>query len=235
MKKSIIYTLTFFTFTIFHMMNVNAQIQIGATGTYAIPMGAFGAAPTIENGSNSSGINNLVGTANSGTGGGLFAKYFINENMAIGVSFNYLSFTGQEIKMNLLNPFPFVTLPSITGSFTSMPIALTYDYYFGTDKIKPFVGIELGYITTNATHNFPGMYTSSGSDSSQTVKLSGFFVAPVVGCTYAVTDNIDILASLKYGIGMNKLDFDKVANSPNVGIPSTSYLGLNIGVAYNIK
>lgn len=67
-------------------------------------------------------------------GGGLQYRYFVKPNVAIGLSGKYLM---EELKRDLSSK-------SIRGKATTVPINLLAEYYFKTEGIRPYAGIEAG-------------------------------------------------------------------------------------------
>lgn len=137
--------------------------------------------------------------AGTGFGGGINAKYMFNENMGAGLGFSYLSFPGKDFADGI--------------NFTIMPITANFTYYFMTETLKPYAGIDLG------------LYTAS-SDADGAESESDFGFAPVVGMEYAFTDALALNVNLKYNYIMSK-DDDK-------GTEDTSFLGINVGIVYSL-
>jgi len=190
------------------------KISFGLNFGGAFPMGAFGAAPVND-------INhgNFIGTAGGGFSFGLHGRYHVNDNIAVGLNVGYSIFAAQS--------FPNQS-SSVVGAFAVLPMMAAFDYYFMTDEIKPYAGLELGIISTSVVY----------TDGSQTISASGSGVAfaPVVGCRFDLTEHFGLMANIKYMYGMNehKFDLTTAANNANfdVGIPSTGYLGVNVGVNF---
>ncbi|MCF0055824.1 outer membrane beta-barrel protein [Dyadobacter sp. CY356] len=67
-------------------------------------------------------------------GGGVQYRYFVKPNVAIGISGKYLM---EELKREL-------STKSIRGKATNIPINLLAEYYFKTEGIRPYAGIEAG-------------------------------------------------------------------------------------------
>ena len=198
--------------------HANAQISVGLTGGVGMPMGAFGAAPTVDFNN-----NNIVGTAKTGYGGTLFGRYHINDNLAVGANITYLSFTSQAMSIP--------GFPDITGLFSTMSYSAAVEYYFMTEDIKPYAGIELGFLTNSGSFTQPAF----GGSPAQTADVSsnGLAFAPVVGLRYKLVDNLDVLLNIKYMMAFNEHKFDANKNN-DMGMPATTFLGINIGVQYTI-
>ncbi|MEO6684545.1 MAG: hypothetical protein ABIN24_01215, partial [Dyadobacter sp.] len=67
-------------------------------------------------------------------GGGFQYRYFVKPNVAVGVAGRYLM---EELKRDL-------STKSIRGTATNIPINLLAEYYFKTEGIRPYAGIEAG-------------------------------------------------------------------------------------------
>ncbi|GLU52496.1 outer membrane beta-barrel protein [Dyadobacter frigoris] len=67
-------------------------------------------------------------------GGGAQYRYFVKPNVAVGISGRYLM---EELKRDL-------STKSIRGKATNIPINLLAEYYFKTEGIRPYAGIEAG-------------------------------------------------------------------------------------------
>jgi len=177
-----------------------------------VPMGAFGATPTITIDPLGN-ITSLISTATGGFSLGIHGRYFINDNIAAGLNIGY-SFLGAQQFAGA----------NAAGTISVMPIMAAIDYYFSTEKFKPFAGLELGFIHTKAS--IPaGFLTYTGTGN-------GFAFAPVVGVQYDLTDNIGVLFNAKYMVGMNEHKWDGNTNGTDVGVAPTSYIGYNLGVNF---
>ncbi|MES2558616.1 MAG: outer membrane beta-barrel protein [Bacteroidota bacterium] len=146
------------------------------------------------------------GGIKTGFGGELQGRYHLNDNMAVGLSLGYYSWGTVEI-------------PGFTTSFTTMPIMGGFDYYFSTDDFKPFAGIELGYTTWSSEvsgeiFGIPFEASSSGG---------GLALAPVIGASYAINDQLDVFGRAKYFYGMTE--------DTGTGAPNLTYIGINAGVS----
>jgi hypothetical protein len=95
--------------------------------------------------------------ANMGFGINLNGKYMFKENMAVGLNLGYNRF-GAEIS---------------DVSFSMIPVTGLFEYHFGGDAIKPYVG-------------------ESSSDSELYFGLS-----PVVGILYDLKENLKLCANIK--------------------------------------
>lgn len=208
MKKSITKMIAVAGIVAASMFTSNAQISVGLTGGMGLPMGDM--------------ADKAKMSADLGFGGGITARYWLNEKMAVGLNASYFSFGVQD-------------LPSgVTASIAVMPITAAFDYYFMEDGIKPFVGLELGMINVSPKSN----QTSNGLNFEATASTTGLLVAPVVGVTYGITDAIDISLNAKYMYGMTDGKIDFTTKAPGYSKTdsqdwyATTYVGINLGVSY---
>ncbi|MDR1679558.1 MAG: porin family protein [Prevotellaceae bacterium] len=139
----------------------------------------------------------------SGTGFGLAAngEYLATENIGIGAQLGYYSFGEKE---------------SGSGSWSIVPITVTGKYYFMTEGLKPYAGLDLGFYSLSYEVDL-GILGANVSTSE-----TKFGLAPVVGLQYDFSDNWALDANLKYNY---------ITTS---GDAVTSF-GINVGVVYSIK
>lgn len=186
------------------MFTSNAQISVGLTGGVGLPMGDFGDKAKLN-----------LGT---GFGGGITARYWLNEKMAVGLNASYFSFTPNDIPSGA------------TASMSVLPISAGFDYYFMEEGIKPFAGLELGIVNNSIS--------SSSSGIDVTGSKTGLIVAPVLGVAYGITDAIDVSLNAKYMYGMTDGKIDLTAKGNGVSLTqsqdyfNTTYVGVNLGVSY---
>ena len=190
----------------------NAQIAIGLTGGFGSPMGDMASKDKFSLG--------------NGFGGGLSGRYFLNDNMAVGLNIGYYSFSFHDVP------------PAITSnSYYNLPITAAFDYYFMDEGFKPYAGLELGYIHTSYK------LTQDVSGVSVDIKGSkgGLLFAPVVGVAYELNDNLDILLNAKYMYGLTegKTDLEMTASgqsqTTSVDYYNTTFLNVNLGVSYRLS
>jgi opacity protein-like surface antigen len=192
------------------MLTSNAQVSVGLTGGLGLPMGDMASKDKMNIG--------------NGFGGGITARYWLNEKMAVGLNASYFSFTPNDIPSG------------VTASMSVLPISAGFDYYFMEEGIKPFVGLELGMVNNSIKFS----QTVSGVTAESTASKTGLLVAPVVGIAYGVTDAIDISLNAKYIYGMTdgKVDVKTTFNGNSTTISqdwyNTTYVGINLGVSYKI-
>ncbi|MCF2444118.1 porin family protein [Dyadobacter sp. CY345] len=80
------------------------------------------------------GITNQSDDSDGAYGFGAQYRYFVKPNMAIGLSAKYIT---EDINREL-------SLKTIRGRATNIPVNLMGEYYFGSRGIKPYVGLEVG-------------------------------------------------------------------------------------------
>ncbi|NLL28183.1 MAG: outer membrane beta-barrel protein [Bacteroidales bacterium] len=136
-----------------------SQLQLGAQLGPQIPIGDLGDAFNTSFGLNVSG------------------KYFIQDNMAVGLNLGKHWFgTG-----------------SSNASFSSMPVTGLFEYYFGSSDFKPYVGMDLGLYIAR------GKVSWGGSSYASSEAYFGF--APKLGFAYYISyisNNIAVTVDAKF-------------------------------------
>lgn len=194
----------------------NAQISIGLTGGFGTAMDL--AKPLGGNGDKLASEN--------GFGGGITGRYWLNDNMAVGINANYFSFKTKDVPSG------------VTSSYSVLPISLAFDYYFMNDGFKPFAGLEAGYMIGSWIAKYDANYAGNGNPAFESsFKNNGLFVAPVVGAAYGINDNFDIILNAKYMLGLNggKQDLSySISGFPSmqIDIEASSFVNVNLGVSY---
>lgn len=184
--------------------NANSQISVGLTGGVGLPMGEFG--------------DKAKGAAETGFGGGIQGRYAINDNIHAGIGLGYYMFKGPEFDLSALGG------PKFTSSYSIMPITLSGEYYFMTDGFKPFATIDLGMYGWGSKVE-SSAYTVSGVNFPATTtekKETKFGFGIGAGAAYGLSDNLDIMGSLKYN------SFSATSGTSTISI---SWIGINVGVA----
>jgi hypothetical protein len=204
MKKKILLKL-FFCLII---NQLNAQIRLGASFGYALPTGDFG---TINK---------------SGFGGSIGTKHQLSPRFALTNSFGFYAFgrSGGDIgdfvkKLGLSDGT--AQLISLINSVSAekievpkvnfFPINLGFEYYILTDKIRPYLGLDMGmYVndTEDINLNFGRVITQYYQSIGQAIPSSllallptlnnsnfplngndtNFGLAPTVGCNYQLSE-----------------------------------------------
>ncbi|MFY7732275.1 MAG: OmpW family outer membrane protein [Bacteroidia bacterium] len=202
MKKTILKMIAVAGIVTGSVFTSNAQIAIGLTGGMGLPMGDMS--------------NKDKGSLGSGFGGGLTGRYFLNDNMAVGVNISYFSFTVNDVPSG------------VTASYNNMPITAAFDYYFMDEGFKPYAGLEAGFINAS--------YKTSANSTDINFSKGGLLVAPVVGFAYGINDNIDLMLNAKYMYGMTsgKQDVTVSGTSVSVDTYDATFLNFNLGVSYKL-
>lgn len=205
------------------------KFSFGLTLGAAIPTGSFAASPVLDETDPPSGppvLRNMVGTAAGGFSFGLHGRYHINEHMAAGINTGYTLMIAQDFPNSSID----------VGAMAIFPLMGAFDYYFMTEKFRPFVGVEAGLLSTSV------LYSSSNYSGTISASSTGFGVAPVIGARIELGRHFGLLANIKYMQGFNKHDFGgPYTASPSsgeygdidVGLPATSYLAINVGVNFS--
>jgi len=140
-------------------------------------------------------MGDFADVAKTGIGINIGGKYMLNEKMAVGANFGYFKM-GEKVDGMKISLMP------IMGSFT---------YYFGNDKMKPYVGADLGFYSVKV--DIEGLGDNSETD---------FGFAPTVGIEYGINDKFSLDVNAKY----NYINSDPDAQS---------FIGINVGIVYNLK
>lgn len=113
-------------------------------------------------------------------GGGVQYRYFVRPNVAVGISGKYLM---EELKREL-------SAKTIRGKAVNIPINLMAEYYFKTQGIRPYAGIEAGLnILKIEGYNIV---------MDQTVLRPG--VAPKIGIVLPLGKRLSFMAEASYQV-----------------------------------
>lgn len=134
---------------------------------------------------------------NIGFGGNVVGKYMLNDNMAIGLNIGYNSF-GSDVD-------------GVSSSM--MPITALYEYHFGENEFKPYIGADLGLYNYSwkMEIDMPFVGKTKIDDSKM---YFGF--APTAGVLYGLSDKFGLCGNVKYHIITTEGS-------------SSSFLGINVG------
>jgi hypothetical protein len=228
---------------IFCFDNSFAQLRLGLSGGYALPTGDFG---TINK---------------NGWGGSASAKYSLSDRFALTSNLSFYAFGrgGEDIgrfaealglsattaallnAINATSPNK-IKIPKVNF----FPINIGFEYYLLTDKIRPYLGLDVGMyvrntedVTLNLAQLITQYYTTIGQPvpvglqpliavlNTSQLALNGndanFGIAPVLGCYYQLNEKLN-------------LDFNFKANSVFVPEKKSAalVLGFNLGLFYSL-
>lgn len=151
-------------------------------------------------------LGNFDKVANTGFGFNADAKYAVNENILIGASIGYNQFGANPAGFNLNNIFNNI-------DFTIVPILASVDYLLATEDFKPYLGVDIG------------LYNASVDLGVFELSEASFGLAPKLGFIYAINDQLDFNADIKYHLiyaDFSVLDVDIVDN--------ITFLPINLGL-----
>ena len=145
----------------------------------------------------------------TGFGFNVVGKYFLKENIAVGLNSGYLRFGIKEFSLFGAD---------FSGSTSFIPITGLFEYHFGTGKIKPYLGADLGayIVITKAEGTYQGEHQSDSNSEAH------FGFAPVAGLSAEINDNTSFWANLKY-------------NDVTASGGSATWFGINAGLIFKIK
>ena len=174
-----------FAFLCIIVFNAQAQIDIGATIGVQIPTGSFG-----------DGVK-------TGFGFNVVGKYMLKENIALGLNLGDQFFGMKDSG-----------LESGSASVSIIPITALFEYHFGSGKVKPYLGADLGLYVLTAKIKILGVKASSSN--------TYFGFAPVGGIMCELSEKMSFCANIKYNDVLSEGE-------------SSSWLGINAGIIFKIK
>jgi len=183
MKKISLLIVAFIGLIVF---NTQAQIHLGGTIGLQIPTG------------------DMADGMKTGFGLDLLGKYYLNDNIAIGLDVGWARFGVEDMGFE----------EDIDASGAFVPLTALVEYHFGTGKVKPFIGADLGLYIFKVKASYQGVSASTSE--------SYFGFAPVGGIEYDIKDNLAFTANLKYNYIM-------------IEDSNGSYLGINAGVIFKLN
>ena len=172
-------------FIVFIVFSTQAQINVGATVGVQIPTGS------------------MADGMKTGFGFDLLGKYMLNENLAVGVDIGWARFGTEDLDYE-----------DVEASGQFIPLTALAEYHFGTGKVKPFVGADLGLYIFKVKAKYQGISASTSE--------SYFGFAPLAGIEYDIKDNLAFTANLKYNYILIEDD-------------DGSYFGINVGIIYKLN
>jgi hypothetical protein len=150
-------------------------------------------------------------------GGGVQYRYFVKPNVTVGISGKYLM---EDLKREL-------TSKTIRGKAVNIPINLLAEYYFKTQGIRPYAGVEVGLnILKIEGYNVV---------IDQMVIRPG--VAPKVGIVLPLGKRLSFIAEASYQVvigSANSLLMDPLRpNNPRYEVKNSSQaVTINGGITY---
>lgn len=164
-------------------------------------------------------IGNFAGWYHTGFSVGAQGKYFLKENMAVGANLNFNSFHGNKYH-DPYNNNDWRNNSSITA-FTGL-----FQYYFSTDKLKPYIGADLGFYFWRTKGYYSYYWVNPAGHPTydyhyQTDNGTALGIAPMGGITYDITDKLVFDINLKFNLLLTE--------------SGLNHLGINFGLLYKIK
>lgn len=188
-------------------LSLSSFAQLGIKGSFALGQ------PLDENDSKIS------------MGFGVGLTYIVTEHIRAEVLFENLYRKESETSTQTI-PFLGSFETEIESKTTITPITAGASYIFLTDRLQPYVGVNLGLYKmkyeSTINNDLLSSFTDIPTSSSRTDSYFGF--QPKAGLSFAVTDNFLIDVNVKYHLVFDK---DDKLNDSN-----TSLLGGNIGLMY---
>jgi len=110
---------------------------------------------------------------------GLAALYRLDSHWAVGIEF-----IDDQARLDAFDPLP------VTGDVTFESLMANGEYRFGSDRLRPFVGVGLGW----------GRLSSDASAGTLDFDDNGdFFMAQAMaGVRYRILDTVSLMAQLRY-------------------------------------
>jgi len=171
-----------FVLLCFFYINANSQIVGGATIGLQAPSGDF--ADGVKMGF---GIN-------------LTGKYFLKENMAVGLNLGYNRFGAEDYGWDEYD---------IKATASMVPITGLFEYYFTGKSVKPYLGADLGLYRYGWKVKYEGESESDGEVY--------FGLAPTAGILYEISESLTFCANIKFHNVFGEGD-------------TVSWFGINAGV-----
>lgn len=143
--------------------------------------------------------------ASFGIGGGVWADYFVTDNIAAGLNIGFLSYGAKE------------EVEGFDYSTTMIPILLTGDWHFMPGETFDFyAGLGLGFNMTTTKTEIDFFGTVTEAEASNTAFQ---IVVPRVGVNYMLSDALG-------------LDFNTGYSLVMIEDGNADYIPLNLGIFY---
>ena len=134
-----------------------------------------------------------------GFGGAISGEYLINPNIGLGVNLGYYIMDREKVG-------------GYSATVYLMPATLTGKYYFLTEDVRPYGGVDVGLFTAGARTKVERI--------SKSYSETKFGLAPVVGCQFGLGNNLALDVNVKY-------------SHVFVDGGSDGFVGINVGVVYS--
>ena len=216
MKKK--YSITLFIFLV-SILLAKAQISVGLLSGYQLPIGK-----NIQDifYSNTPQYADFRCFSKGNIPVGISIKYKLNDKVGIYTDYNYLVNINESIDIN-----------ATTFNFSNKVHAIKVgaNYLFGTGKLKPLLGVDVGiYIWT------PKFYSTSNGTTHEVnfESNNSLGIGAKAGILYQVTDKLDILATdnFAYIFSSGTLTYKEAGLDP-IPLSDSKMIGLQIGIDYH--
>lgn len=124
---------------------------------------------------------NFGDIASPATGGSIEVNYFLGERFLLGIEAQYTNFANNSDAIFDID-------------MQSIPIILKAEYYLSDTKLRPFIGLGLGYYIVTGDINLG----TSGNGLS--FDLNGYGLSPRFGFVYDFSDNSAVVFNMEYNI-----------------------------------
>lgn len=170
---------------IFMVQTASAQVQIGGNASY------------------------LKGTGDNDAnlwGGGIHAKFFIGNRLALGGGFRTFPTTKEDVSQNGSSKVR--TTDALSQIYSSLDFLTSKKQ----SAIQPFVGVDAGVSISNRT-----ILITSGSNTviDQKNKSTFFYLAPKAGLNIAVSPAFGLFGQASYGLTFGDGETVNIGQLPN--------------------
>lgn len=150
-----------------------------------------------------------------------FAGYFVANGLAIG--------TGVPLGLTI-QQYPVIdrtTVMVVDNKYvsTSYGLAPFVRYYFGSAKLKPYIGVSYSYSRTHSNQTTP---------STTVLKTKGYAsaIAPSIGVAYFITRNVALNAGLDYNSQKQETQYTDPAS--RVGTYTSGFKSFSLGIGFQL-
>lgn len=110
----------------------------------------------------------------TGLGGALHGRYWLQDNLRIGLNFGFYSWSESDASLNII------------------PISGSVEYVLALNQLNAFAGADLGAYIISAKAD-----TGFGDFGASSTKLG---LAPTIGVEYPLNDKLTLHSNLKYNL-----------------------------------